>query len=122
MAALVTTVSKPSDVQGFALSNKKARFFDISTDTGDYSTGGFTVQASSFGLKHIDIVIVGAAGATSGTAGATLNPIGVRYGTGGTSVIFQVYEAAATGLVLLEKTNAEAQAANFTFRILVIGS
>lgn len=120
MAALVRTITKPSDVQHFVLGNKKARIFDITTDTGTYTTGGETIQASSFGLKHIDAVIV-CSTSTSGTAGATALPVGIRYGTGGTSIVLQYYESAATGLIMLEKTNTEAMPSNQTTRVIVIG-
>jgi len=119
MAAAVITVTRPSDVQGFVLGNKRARFRDITADTGDYAAGGFTLTAAQLGFKHVDICIVGSA-ATEGTDGANAQIIGVTYVSSGTSVKFQVYESAATGLPPLEKT-AEAYPANFTFRVLVIG-
>lgn len=118
MAAAVITVTRPSGTRGFALANKKARFFDITADTGDYAANGFTVTAAQFGMKYIDFVQVGSA-ATQGTDGASAQIIGVRY-TGGSSVRFQVYESAASGAPPLEKT-AEAYVANFTFRVMVIG-
>lgn len=121
MAAAVITVTRPSDVQGFVLGNKRARFRDITADTGDYAAGGFTITAQILcGFKHVDICIVGSA-ATEGTSGANAQLIGVTYLSSGTSVQFQVYESAATGLPPLEKT-AEAYPANFTFRVLVIGT
>lgn len=120
MAAAVITITKPTDVQHTTVSNKKVRFFDISADTGDYAANGFTKTAANFGLKHIDAVIVASA-ATTGTNGATSNPIGVRYSGGGTTVRFQVYESAGSGSPPLEKT-AEPYDANFTFRVIVVGT
>ena len=120
MAAAVITLTRPSDAQGTVVGNKKVRFWDITADTGDYAANGFTVTAAQFGLKHVDMCIVGSA-ATTGTNGATANPIGVRYSGAGTTVRFQVYEAAAADAPLNEKT-AEAYVANFTFRVLVIGN
>lgn len=119
MAAAVITVTKPSDVQNSTFGNKKVKFWDITSDTGDYAAGGFTLTAAQLGLKHVDFCMVGS-GATEGTAGANAQLIGVTYVSAGTSVKFQVYESAATGLPPLEKT-AEAYPANFIFRVMVVG-
>ena len=119
MAAAVITVSKPSDVQDTVVGNKKVKFRDITADTGDYAAGGFTLTAAQLGLKHVDMCIVGSS-ATEGTSGANAQIIGVTYLSSGTSVKFQVYESAATGLPPLEKT-AEAYPANFIFRVIAIG-
>lgn len=120
MAAAVITVTKPTDVQHTVIGNKKAKWFDITADTGDYAANGFTLTAAELGgLKHVDICIVGS-GATQGTNGASAQVIGVRYESAGTVVRFQLYEAAASGAPMLEKT-AEAYVASFTFRVLVIG-
>jgi hypothetical protein len=120
MAAAVQTISKPSDVQDFVIGNKRARIRDITTDTGTYATGGSTIQASSFGLKHIDAVIVCSV-STSGTAGATALPVGIIYGTGGTSITLQYYESGGANAINAEKTNAEAMPSNQTVRVIVIG-
>jgi hypothetical protein len=120
MAAAVITVTRPTDVRGCSIGNKRATFRDITADTGDYAAGGFTLTAQQLGLsKHVDICIVGS-GATEGTAGANAQLIGVTYLNSGTSVKFQVYESAGTGLPPLEKT-AEAYPANFTFRVMTVG-
>lgn len=124
MAAAVLTVTKPSDVKGaWKVGNRQGHIRDISIDTGNYATGGFTVTASQLGVKHIDIVLPESV-ATSGTAGATANPVGIRYASDGTSITVQLYELGGTGAAgdpLAEKTNAEAVAANFTFRVLTFG-
>lgn len=121
MASAVLTITKPSDVQNFVLGNKKAKFWDITTDTGNYATGGFTITASQLSLKHIDAVIV-CSTSTSGTSGATALPVGVIYGSGGTSITLQVYEGSAAGTILGEKTNAEAMPSNQTVRVIAIGT
>jgi len=124
MAAAVITVTKPSDVKGaWKVGNRQFHIRDITADTGTYATGGFSVTAASLGLKHIDFCLIGSV-ATSGTAGATANSIGVRYDSTGTTLTFQLYELGGTGAAgdpLAEKTNAEAYLSNFTFRVLVAG-
>ena len=119
MAAAVYSFTKPTDVRGYVSGNKKIRYFDWTSDTGDYAAGGVTKTAASLGFKHIDFVSVGS-GATQGTDGASIQNVGVTYVSGGTSVKFQLYEAAASGAPGLEKT-AEAMVANFTVRIRVEG-
>ena len=120
MAAAVITVTKPTGVRGHMDGNKKVRYFDITADTGDYAATGFTLTAQQLGMsKQVVFCSVGSV-ATQGTSGASAQGIGVTYLTGGTSVRFQVYESAATGLPMLEKT-AEAYVANFTFRVRVEG-
>ena len=118
MAAAVVTVGQPSGVKGHSEANKKIRYFDVTADTGDYAAGGFTKTAASLGYKHIDFVHVGSL-ATQDTDGASAVGVGVRY-TGGSTIRFQLYEAAASGAPFLEK-GAEAYVANFTFRIRVEG-
>lgn len=119
--AVVVTATKPTGVQDWQIGNKKGKIRDVTFDTGTYVTGGNAVTAASLGLKRIDIAIMGTQGMTGGTAGATVNWIGITYAAGGTSVTFQQYESAATGLPGLEKTSAEATVANATFRVLFIG-
>lgn len=126
MSAAVVTITRPSDVHGYTSGNKKVRYFDITTDTGDYAAGGFLINVADqpptgFGLKHVEICTVDGGCATSGTAGATASPIGVRYGSSGTTVRFQCYEAGSSGAPLGEK-GAEAMEANFTFRVRVEGN
>lgn len=120
MTAAVITVTKRGEGAGLPLANKTIRFFDVTANTGTYTTGGFTLTAAQFGLTSIDWAGVGSV-ATSGTAGATANPVGLQYAADGTSLTVQVYEAAATGLPLLEKSSDEAYVASFTFRLFVIG-
>jgi hypothetical protein len=121
MAAAVITVTRPTDVRGCKMGNKKVVFRDITADTGDYAAGGFTLTAAQLGLsKHVDFCMVGSS-ATEGTDGANAQIIGVTYVSSGTSVKFQVYEAAASGAPPLEKT-AEAYPANFIFRVMVVGN
>lgn len=117
MAAAAITVTKVAGT-GFSLGNRKAKFFDITADTGDYAAGGFTLTPSSFGLKKIDMVQVGSM-ATDGTAGATAEVVGVRYSSG--SAIFQVYQTGTSADAPLNEKGAEAYAANFTFRCMVVG-
>jgi hypothetical protein len=120
MTAAVITVTPVADAKPCVMGNRDARWFDITADTGTYTTGGFTVTAAQFGFKHVDICIVGSL-ATMGTSGANALGVGVTYSGTGTSVLFQGYESAATGLPMLEKTNTEAYPANLTFRVMVVG-
>jgi hypothetical protein len=121
MAAAVITVTKPSDVKGqWKVGNRQFHIRDVTADTGTYTTGGFTLTAAQFGLKHFDFVLPGGV-ATNGTAGATANPVGIRYASDGTSITVQVYEAGASGAADGEKTNTEAYAANWTIRLLAAG-
>lgn len=121
MTAAVITVTKPSDIKGeWKVGNRSFKVRDVTADTGTYTTGGFTLTAANFGLKHIDFVLVSGI-ATNGTSGATANAVGITYAASGASVTVQVYESAATGLAQLEKTNTEAYAANWTIRFLVAG-
>lgn len=122
MAAAVLSVSKPSYVKGeWKVGNRSQKIRDITVDTGNYATGGFTVTAASFGLKVIEALIVCSTTGTNGTAGATANDVGVIYASDGTSVTIQLYESGASGAAQGEKTNAEAVAANFTIRTIAVG-
>lgn len=103
------------------IGNRKQKFYDLTADTGTYVTGGNAFTASQFGLKKLDKVDVCGA-VTGGTAGATINWLGVIYNSEGTSVTIQQYESAATGLPGLEKTSGEATVANFTVRLEVVGT
>lgn len=119
MAAAVWTFTQPTGVRGHSEGDKKVRYFDVTSDTGDYAANGFTKTAASLGFKRIAHVAVDGA-ATGGTDGATANPVGIRYESSNTVVRFQLYESAASGSPPAEK-GAEAQVANFTFRIRVEG-
>ena len=119
MAAAVHTFARPSGVRGYSEGNKRVRFFDWTSDTGDYAPGGVVKTAASLGFKHIDFVEVGSV-ATQGTSGASALGVGVTYASEGTSVTFQLYESAASGAPGLEK-GAEAMVASFTVRIKVTG-
>jgi hypothetical protein len=120
MAAAVYSFTKPTDVRGYKEGNKNVRFFDWTSDTGDYAAGGVTKTAASLGFSHIDFVEVGSV-ATQGTSGASALGVGVTYVSSGTSVKFQLYESAGSGSPPVEKGN-EAMVANFTVRIKVTGS
>lgn len=121
MAAAVITVTKPADVKGqWKVGNRQFHIRDITADTGTYTTGGFTLTASQFGLKHIDFALVGSL-ATAGTAGVEASLVGVKYATGGSSITVQVYESAGANVAPAEKTSNEAYAANWTVRFLVAG-
>lgn len=119
MAAAVYTFTRPSDVRGYKSGNKTVRYFDWTSDTGDYAAGGVTKTAASLGFKHIDWVQVGSM-ATQGTDGASALGVGVTYVSSGTSVKFQLYESAGSGSPPAEK-GAEAMVANFTVRLRVEG-
>lgn len=122
--AVTYTLARPADraVSGFANGNVKVRYFDFSTDTGTYLTGGDTITAASLGLKHINFVSLSGGVATSGTAGATGLPVGIRYAADGKSFIIQYYEGSAAGTILAEKTNAEAMPSSHTIRVRVEGT
>lgn len=118
MAAAVITVSKITGAQDTVFGNRKVKFRDITADTGDYAADGFTLTAANFGLRTIDLVVIGSA-ATTGTDGATASVLGVEYETR-TQVRIHLYESGAQNAPMAEKT-AEAYAANFTVRVMVIG-
>lgn len=123
MANVVVTATKPADVRGFADGNKRVRYFDITADTGNYTSGGFTLTAVQLGMaRHIDFVSISGGVATTGASGATANPIGITYNSSGASVTFWLYEGSAAGTALGQKTNAEAFEASFTIRVRVEGN
>src|SRR3954452_7102659 len=101
MPAAVISITKRGEEAGIPLGNKRIRFFDITADTGTYTTGGFSLTAAQLGLASIDFADAGSV-ATTGTAGAPANPVGIRYSADGTTLTVQPYEAAATGLATLE--------------------
>lgn len=116
--AVGVTVSTISGVPKVVkMANTKVAVRDITLDTGTYLTGGFSVTAASVGLRTIDMVRFGTQVMTNGTSGVSANPIGVIYASNRTSVTIQEYESAAANVALAEKTNAEANAANCTFRV-----
>lgn len=123
MANAVFTTAKPSDrlVQHRTSDNLKVRYFDMTSDTGNYTSGGTSVTASSLGLKHISFVTASGGVATSGTSGATGLAIGITYASDGTSFTVQFYEGSTAGTILGEKTNAEAMPSNHTIRLRVEG-
>lgn len=121
MPAAVISITKRGDEAGIPIgANKKMHFFDITADTGTYTTGGFSLTAAQLKVATIDSASASSL-ATSGTAGATANGVGITHAALGASITVQVYEAAATGLALLEKTSGEAYEANWGFRLTVIG-
>lgn len=101
------------------IGNRKQKFYDLTADTGTYVTGGDTFTAAQFGLKRLDKYDPSVV--TGGTAGATINWLGCRFGSENKTVVVQQYESAATGLPGLEKTNGEATVANFACRVEVVG-
>lgn len=116
---MAITITKPVAGSDYAVSNKKAKVRKL-VFSGNYATGGESVTAASVGLKTIDQCVPH--GVAMSTDLATSNPIGISYATGGASVTFIHYEAAATGLALLEKTNGEAHATGSNVRVTFIGS
>lgn len=121
MANAVFTNTRPTLVQGFAEGNRKVRYFDMTSDTGNYTTGGTTVTAASLGLRQVYFVTASGGVATSGTAGATGLGVGITYASTGVSFTVQFYEGSTAGTILGEKTNAEAMPANHTIRLRVEG-
>lgn len=119
MAGLVATLTKPAGVSNSTFGNKKIKFWDLTTDTGDYAAGGFSKTAAQLGLTHVDMCVVGST-ATQGTAGASAQAVGVTTNAGGTSVTFWIYESGSTDGPLNQK-GAEAMVANFTVRLMVVG-
>lgn len=121
MADAVFSTARPTGVTGFMDGNKKVRYLTLTSDTGNYRTGGTTIQASTFGLKVIDFIECSGGVATSGTAGATSLGVGFRYGTANTSVTVQLYEGGGSGVIGAEKTDNEAMPSNFTIRLRAEG-
>lgn len=121
MADAVFSTARPTGVRGFAEANKRVRYLDLTSDTGNYRTGGTTILATTFGLKRIDFVEA-SGNPTSGTAGATSLGIGFRYGTNGASVTVQLYEGGGSGVIGAEKTDNEAMPANFAVRLRAEGT
>lgn len=116
--AVGVTVTRPTGLPALIKqANAKTAIRDITLDTGTYVTAGFTVTAASLGLKTIDLIRFGTQVMTNGAAAVSSNPIGVQYAANRQSVIFTEYESAAANVALAEKTNAEANAANCTFRV-----
>lgn len=122
MAAAVVTKNKPTDrlVQNRASDNLRIKYIDFTTDTGDYAAAGWTITASSIGLRHITFVGTSGGMATQGTAGASAVGVGITYASTGLSFTLQLYESAGSGSPPLEKGN-EAMVANFTIRLKVEG-
>lgn len=120
MANAVFTNTRPSAFRGHVEGNKKIRYFDFASDTGNYTTGGTTITASSLGLRQIYFVTPSGL-PTSGTSGATALGIGIRYASDNTSVTVQFYEGSTAGTILGEKTNAEAMPSNHTVRLRIEG-
>ena len=122
MTGTVISWTRPSDVRGYVSGNKKVRYFDVTSDTGDYPTGGVTKTAAALGFKHIDFVGVQSPIATQGTDGASGVGVGIKLESSGTVVRVQLYEVdtAADGAPFQEK-GAEAMVANFVVRVRVEG-
>jgi hypothetical protein len=56
MAGAVYTFTKPTDVRGYSEANKKVRFFDWTSDTGDYAAGGVTKTVGRRGRGDVRLV------------------------------------------------------------------
>ena len=120
MAAAVITKTRPTGVRGFADGNKKVRYLDITSDTGDYAAGGFTINATDFGMKVFDFVTASGGMATQGTAGASAVGVGITYAADRKSCTMWLYESAGSGSPPAQKGD-EAMVANFTIRLRAEG-
>lgn len=122
MAAAVITKAKPVGVTGYNSGNKKIRYLKVTSNTGDYAAGGFDIDASDFGLRHLDFVSLNSGIATQGTNGASGVGIGITMASDRTSLTVQLYEVdtAADGAPFQEK-GAEAMVANFVFELRAEG-
>lgn len=125
MANAVFTETAPTyrarPIRGGDPANQQIRYYDMTSDTGNYTSGGTTITAKSLGLKRIDFVATSGGVATSGTSGATGLGIGITYASDGTSFTVQFYEGSTAGTILGEKTNAEAMPSSHTIRLKVEG-
>jgi hypothetical protein len=121
VTATVATLTRPGStvrpVRAVKQGNQKVVYRDYTLDTGTYTAGGLTITAASVGMKAFDFVTASGNVATSGTAGATGNPVGITYATEGTSITLQLYEGSAAATALGEKDTAEAVPSNFTIRL-----
>lgn len=120
MAAAVITKTRPTGVRGFAEANKKVRYLDVTSDTGDYAAGGLTISASDFGMTVFDFVATSGGVATQGTAGASAVAVGVTYASDRKSIKLWLYDSGAQDAPLAQKGN-EAMVANFTVRLRAEG-
>ena len=121
MTGAVLTVAKPTIApREVKWGNLRVKFFDITADTGDYAAGGFTKTAAELGLKSIFWAGVGSM-ATDGTSGATAEMVGITYPSS-TSVKFQIYQTGTSADAPFNEKGAEAYAANFTIRVMVVGT
>lgn len=114
MSVTLTAVSQGS----YAVSNKKVRTYDIAF-SGNYATGGETINASSVGLKKI--ISISAPGVAMATAGTTACPVSFTISSSGTSVVVRSFEAASSAAPLLEKDNAEAYITGQKIRVEFVG-
>lgn len=121
MATVATTLTRPSYARGYAIGSGRVHFRDLTADTGNYASGGVTITAQQVGFKVVHHVSVDGGVATTGTAGATANPIGITYAADGTSFTVWLYESGASGAALGQKTNGEALETNFTCRLRIEG-
>jgi len=122
MADAAFSVARPSDVRGWKDGNRSVSVRTLSSDAGNYRSGGATFTAAQLlgtpNNKHIDAVLP-CGSPTSGTSGATSLGLGVTINSTGTSVQFQCYESGASGAIQGEKTDNEAMPANFAVRLLI---
>lgn len=104
------TVSRPSEVQDFAIGNRKLKMRTVQLTSGaNYTTGGETITARSLGFRKIEAAIP-AGSARAGTATREL-----------------AFEYLANGDVKMLVTTAAAEVAaatnlsTFTARVVFIG-
>lgn len=119
---MAIAIAKPTgvSVQADTVWGNKKVVVRTLTFSGNYATGGETINASSFGLKAIEQIFLNGNLALS-TDKATANPVGITIASNGTSVVVTQYEGSAAGTALSEKTNAEAYATGSNIRVTVVG-
>ena len=103
------------------IGNKRLKVRDA-TFSGNYATGGETVNASDVGLRRIDQCF--SQGFAAGSTPTSGNPVGAIVASGGGSVVLRLYELGGTGAAgdpLAEKTNAEAYISGQNMRLTFIG-
>lgn len=122
---MAVAFSKPTSGGGRADDVRALRFRvrDL-TFSGNYATGGETIQATSFGLLGILFIapINGLTGVDAGGITGTLPTFNIA--SNGRSVVVRQLEQNVAGAGTpygQEKTNAEAYVANSVHRVLVIG-
>lgn len=110
MAVAVTNIERPT-----VFGDRRVRIVNL-VFSGNYATGGEALSAAALGFSRVDAILFDGPAVAADLA--TANPVKYDHATG--KVAF--YESAATGLALLEKTNAEAYPTGSNVRALVIGT